>query len=213
MVASAGKDNDDSYSRSLVRQSRIQNATNVLVALFTLLLATISYTTERPYVAVRWRPITNFIAGEPVRLSLALENIGHTPAYQVTANVGTAMLPYPMTTILPTDAPPASNVPLTLYAYEPTGLPITTRNPLYEKDAEAIRQGAKTLLYVWGTVHYKDALWWPHSTDFCFAYGGPNMESSAGICTINEAQQYILESKPQPHAQPNLLPAPPIAFP
>jgi hypothetical protein len=196
--------NDGNYTR-LVRQSRMQIVTNCLIALFTLLLALISYSTEEPYVAPRVGAITEFGFGHPLKLSIALENLGHTPAYQAIVNIGLAVLPYPLKTILPHDLPAATNIPLTLYSHEPAGIPITTLGTLSREDADAVTDGTKTLLYLWGTIHYEDAFGLPHSNDFCFTYGGPVMNAS-GVCTINQAQQYILETQPQPHAQPNLIP-------
>jgi hypothetical protein len=202
------KNNDGNYTRGLARQSRVQIVTNCLIAFFTLLLAFISYLAEKAYVAPRAGVITEFGFTHPIKLLIGLENLGHTPAYQATVNIGLAILPYPLKVILPRDLPAASNIPLTLYSHEPAGIPIATQGTVSRDDADAVTDGTKNLLYVWGTVHYEDVFGLPHSSDFCFTYGGPVMHAS-GICIINQAQQYILETQPKPHAQPNLIPLTP----
>ena len=192
------------------RAPSAQALSNWLIAAFTLCLAFLTYVTEEPYVVARAQPLQNFTRGGKPKESIIFDNIGRTPAYSFASGMAIATFPYPLGAIQKslTEVPPNS-VPLDLYASQPVGRPAEFQQALTDSDYDAVLDGKDRLIYVWGTIEYRDFAHLRHRGNFCFAFGGGSKSEGAGVCSVQRPRQYhIAEEEQQPHARPNIEPVP-----
>jgi hypothetical protein len=186
---------------------------DALMILFTGVLAFTSYQQERAYVVPARTQIVDFKPGATPVVRVFLKTIGPSSASHVRDGWVAVILPHPLGP-LALLAGPANSAPMELFSNMEDRLSLTLPT-LSSDDYAAVSDGKTRLLYVWGTIEYRDFLWIPHNTDFCWAFGGTDMNSGGGICPFEHAARYAVidERRPEPHAQPNAAPQPVLPSP
>jgi hypothetical protein len=187
-----------------------QTVSNWLIATFTFLLAYIGYITERPQVVVNPSALQNFRKGGIPREVIVFGNVGHQPAYSLVSGIAIAPLPYPLANMHLTEIPPNS-IPLDISPTASYGRPAEFQLPITDADFDAIKEGKTELIYVWGTVAYKDFFGISHGQDFCFGFSGSD-PTQFGLCSVERPRQYYgAEIEQEPRAEP--IPEPPAPQP
>jgi hypothetical protein len=183
-----------------------QTVTNVLLAIFTGCLVFVGYVTEQPHVVPRPMPLQNFVSGQKPTETITYDNIGHQPAYSLNIGAAIAVFAYPLGRIHLTDVP-FNTIGQDLCPSAPIGWPAGFQQPISESDFDAVKDGEKRLVYVWGTLRYQDFAYIWHRQNFCFTFAGPDARP-AGLCSVERPKQYYVAEQEQEPQEPQAQPVP-----
>jgi hypothetical protein len=185
----------------------------LFVALLLVFIVFAFYLTEIPQVVISPGGVENFGTGKTPTIYVRLSNIGRTDAKAVHYGLAVGLLPFPLNDLEFEKIPLWAGLPVRLFPNTPLSIS-GTLPALAPNQFNAVRDGQHWLVYIWGTVEYRDFFYiWGHRRDFCFAYGGADL-SRAGVCTVNHTGVVVrLTAQQEPQtpldARPNPAPLPP----
>jgi cbb3-type cytochrome oxidase subunit 3 len=130
---------------------------------------------ERAYIVATEIRMTSFADNQPLGARVLIANVGHTPAYhmKVLGMMRTGDYPPPDTIELPY---PLEHEPQKESTLTPGSIPYSmepkTDTPVEASMIEAVKEGKRKRIYVWGTITYQDVFGKDHFTNYCYMFGG-----------------------------------------
>ncbi len=129
----------------------------------------------RAYVYVKPGPlgVLDFSVGKAPHTTIVIRNSGQTPAYNMKMRGNIGVNAWPIAKNKPfREGPYGADMVLNPETEDATGGNVSVKDGLAEREVEAIGDGLRYRLYVFGSVVYDDVFGAHHRTDYCFAYFG-----------------------------------------